>query len=286
MSNIFNELRIDILRDTGVKITDEAYFDRAVVAYGYKNLTGYLWDHFVDDSNDDLQVKYTLNFEDLVEFYLLDRNLQMQLEFMLRTFEDGFRQDLAEGTLFALGNKFKLAARNNEEVDASEWAFFEKEYRTKDGRLITREAMVEELEKVKANHLDPFGEQNEASIWMITKEISFASVCDFFLLLPEETRQKLLDQLFKKKIDTETFIDWVKPISYFYRRYNSSYSILGSKWNNKYLYSLLLKQLSDLRSRELILSKEKDIKNILDKYIQKQPLERKFLHANFATLYQ
>lgn len=284
MSNIFNQLRIDILRDTGVKITDEAYFDRAIAAYGYKNLTGYLWDHFVDESNDDLQVKYPLNFEDLVEFYLLDRNLQMQLQFMLRTFEDGFRQDLAEGTLFALGNKFKLATKG-EEVDTSEWAFFENEYRTKDGRLITREAMIEELEKAKANHLDPFGEQNEASIWMIIKEVSFASVCECFLLLPEETRQKLLDQVFKKKIDTETFIEWVKPISYFYRRYNCAYPILGHKWNNEYLYTLVLKQLHDLRGGELILSKEKDIKNILDKYIQKQPLEREFLHANFATLY-
>ena len=285
MSNIFNELRMDLLRDCGLKITDEAYFDRAVAAYGCKNLTGYLWDHFVDDNNDDLQVKYPLNFEDLVEFYLLDRNLQMQLEFMLRTFEDGFRQDLTESTIFALVNKFKIADRNNAEVDASEWAFFENEYRTKDGRLITREAMVEELEKAKANHLDPLDEPSEASLWMIIKEVSFASVCDFFLLLPEETRQKLLDQLFKKKIDTETFIEWVKPISYFYRRYNCAYPILGHRWNDEYLYTLLLKQLHDLRSSELILSKEKDLKHLLDKYIQKQPLEREFLHANFATLY-
>ena len=106
------ELRLDLLRDMGIIITDTNYFIKITNRYGYHEVVWQYLDHFIKRVNkESITFKHPTTFEEIYNFYCLDQHLKNQVMISLQLFEQSFKVALAE--ISFLGKNRQLAKNIN-----------------------------------------------------------------------------------------------------------------------------------------------------------------------------
>lgn len=250
------ELRLDLLRDMGIIITDTNYFIKITNRYGYHEVVWQYLDHFIKRVNkESITFKHPITFEEIYNFYCLDQHLKNQVMISLQLFEQSFKVALAE--ISFLGKNRHVIRRGN---------------------------VKSRIRHIKQNYLEPYGGYREvageATYWVIFKEMSFGVATNYFFLMPIKCQKQVLARVFKSHITLRKFEKWLETIRYFQRRAAHNYRPLGIKVGRQFLYQKIsdrLYLLQNLEPRELLKQK---IPETIDEYLGKYPYEKEFLSKN------
>lgn len=276
------ELRLDLLRDMGIIITDTNYFIKITNRYGYHEVVWQYLDHFIKRVNkESITFKHPTTFEEIYNFYCLDQHLKNQVMISLQLFEQSFKVALAE--ISFLGKNRQLAKNINPQTKQPR-QFLKEKYQLKNRHVIRRGNVKSRIRHIKQNYLEPYGGYREvageATYWVIFKEMSFGVATNYFFLMPIKCQKQVLARVFKSHITLRKFEKWLETIRYFQRRAAHNYRPLGIKVGRQFLYQKIsdrLYLLQNLEPRELLKQK---IPETIDEYLGKYPYEKEFLSKN------
>ena len=276
------ELRLDLLRDMGIIITDTNYFIKITNRYGYHEVVWQYLDHFIKRVNkESITFKHPTTFEEIYNFYCLDQHLKNQVMISLQLFEQSFKVALAE--ISFLGKNRQLAKNINPQTKQPR-QFLKEKYQLKNRHVIRRGDVKSRIRHIKQNYLEPYGGYREvageATYWVIFKEMSFGVATNYFFLMPIKCQKQVLARVFKSHITLRKFEKWLETIRYFQRRAAHNYRPLGIKVGRQFLYQKIsdsLYLLQNLEPRELLKQK---IPETIDEYLGKYPYEKEFLSKN------
>lgn len=276
------ELRLDLLRDMGIIITDTNYFIKITNRYGYHEVVWQYLDHFIKRVNkESITFKHPTTFEEIYNFYCLDQHLKNQVMISLQLFEQSFKVALAE--ISFLGKNRQLAKNINPQTKQPR-QFLKEKYQLKNRHVIRRGNVKSRIRHIKQNYLEPYGGYREvageATYWVIFKEMSFGVATNYFFLMPIKCQKQVLARVFKSHITLRKFEKWLETIRYFKRRAAHNYRPLGIKVGRQFLYQKIsdrLYLLQNLEPRELLKQK---IPETIDEYLGKYPYEKEFLSKN------
>lgn len=276
------ELRLDLLRDMGIIITDTNYFIKITNRYGYHEVVWQYLDHFIKRVNkESITFKHPTTFEVIYNFYCLDQHLKNQVMISLQLFEQSFKVALAE--ISFLGKNRQLAKNINPQTKQPR-QFLKEKYQLKNRHVIRRGDVKSRIRHIKQNYLEPYDGYREvageATYWVIFKEMSFGVATNYFFLMPIKYQKQVLARVFKSHITLRKFEKWLETIRYFQRRAAHNYRPLGIKVGRQFLYQKIsdsLYLLQNLEPRELLKQK---IPETIDEYLGKYPYEKEFLSKN------
>ena len=276
------ELRLDLLRDMGIIITDTNYFIKITNRYGYHEVVWQYLDHFIKRVNkESITFKHPTTFEEIYNFYCLDQHLKNQVMISLQLFEQSFKVALAE--ISFLGKNRQLAKNINPQTKQPR-QFLKERYQLKNRHVIRRGNVKSRIRHIKQNYLEPYDGYREvageATYWVIFKEMSFGVATNYFFLMPIKYQKQVLARVFKSHITLRKFEKWLETIRYFQSRAAHNYRPLGIKVGRQFLYQKIsdsLYLLQNLEPRELLKQK---IPEIIDEYLGKYPYEKEFLSKN------
>lgn len=276
------ELRLDLLRDMGIIITDTNYFIKITNRYGYHEVVWQYLDHFIKRVNkESITFKHPITFEEIYNFYCLDQHLKNQVMISLQLFEQSFKVALAE--ISFLGKNRQLAKNINPQTKQPR-QFLKEKYQLKNRHVIRRGNVKSRIRHIKQNYLEPYDGYREvageATYWVIFKEMSFGVATNYFFLMPIKCQKQVLARVFKSHITLRKFEKWLETIRYFQRRAAHNYRPLGIKVGRQFLYQKIsdrLYLLQNLEPRELLKQK---IPETIDEYLGKYPYEKEFLSKN------
>lgn len=276
------ELRLDLLRDMGIIITDTNYFIKITNRYGYHEVVWQYLDHFIKRVNkESITFKHPTTFEEIYNFYCLDQHLKNQVMISLQLFEQSFKVALAE--ISFLGKNRQLAKNINPQTKQPR-QFLKEKYQLKNRHVIRRGDVKSRIRHIKQNYLEPYDGYREvageATYWVIFKEMSFGVATNYFFLMPIKCQKQVLARVFKSHITLRKFEKWLETIRYFQRRAAHNYRPLGIKVGRQFLYQKIsdsLYLLQNLEPRELLKQK---IPETIDEYLGKYPYEKEFLSKN------
>ena len=276
------ELRLDLLRDMGIIITDTNYFIKITNRYGYHEVVWQYLDHFIKRVNkESITFKHPTTFEEIYNFYCLDQHLKNQVMISLQLFEQSFKVALAE--ISFLGKNRQLAKNINPQTKQPR-QFLKEKYQLKNRHVIRRGDVKSRIRHIKQNYLEPYDGYREvageATYWVIFKEMSFGVATNYFFLMPIKYQKQVLARVFKSHITLRKFEKWLETIRYFQRRAAHNYRPLGIKVGRQFLYQKIsdsLYLLQNLEPRELLKQK---IPETIDEYLGKYPYKKEFLSKN------
>lgn len=276
------ELRLDLLRDMGIIITDTNYFIKITNRYGYHEVVWQYLDHFIKRVNkESITFKHPTTFEEIYNFYCLDQHLKNQVMISLQLFEQSFKVALAE--IRFLGKNRQLAKNINPQTKQPR-QFLKERYQLKNRHVIRRGDVKSRIRHIKQNYLELYDGYREvageATYWVIFKEMSFGVATNYFFLMPIKYQKQVLARVFKSHITLRKFEKWLETIRYFKRRAAHNYRPLGIKVGRQFLYQKIsdrLYLLQNLEPRELLKQK---IPETIDEYLGKYPYEKEFLSKN------
>lgn len=225
------ELRLDLLRDMGIIITDTNYFIKITNRYGYHEVVWQYLDHFIKRVNkESITFKHPITFEEIYNFYCLDQHLKNQVMISLQLFEQSFKVALAE--ISFLGKNRQLAKNINPQTKQPR-QFLKEKYQLKNRHVIRRGNVKSRIRHIKQNYLEPYDGYREvageATYWVIFKEMSFGVATNYFFLMPIKYQKQVLARVFKSHITLRKFEKWLETIRYFQRRAAHNYRPLGIK---------------------------------------------------------
>ena len=276
------DLRLDLLRDMGIIITDTNYFIKITNRYGYHEVVWQYLDHFIKRVNkESITFKHPTTFEEIYNFYCLDQHLKNQVMISLQLFEQSFKVALAE--IRFLGKNRQLAKNINPQTKQPR-QFLKERYQLKNRHVIRRGDVKSRIRHIKQNYLELYDGYREvageATYWVIFKEMSFGVATNYFFLMPIKCQKQVLARVFKSHITLRKFEKWLETIRYFKRRAAHNYRPLGIKVGRQFLYQKIsdrLYLLQNLEPRELLKQK---IPETIDEYLGKYPYEKEFLSKN------
>lgn len=285
MMSDFSDLRIDSLRELGLIIDDEEFFDRVTSEYGYHEIVWQYFDHFFEETNDDyfIKTKRKTTFKEIYDFYCLDQKLKNAMMISLQLFEQSFKVALTEISFIA---DAKNTAKNMNPRTVHKKQFLNEKYQLKDGRVIHRGDVKSRIRHIKQNYLEPYEGythlHGRAEQWVIIKEMSFGVATNYFFLMPAKEQKKVLTRVFKEKMTLRQFEEWLRVIKYFQRRAAHNYSLLVIKEKDQFLYKLVLDNLKQLSNQEPYELATQRMNKIVQDYLKKYPVEKDFLDQIFA----
>lgn len=274
------DLRIDFLKSFGLTVNDKSFFKEKTTKYGYHEIVWQYLDHyFIDPNSDELKLKHPTDFKDVYALYQLDQKIKNSIMISLQLFEQTFKVALTN-ELAVCYARAKAKLIEAEKFD-DEPEIFSESYKLHNGSVIKRGDLKSRIRHIKKNYLEPFDGytklHGQIEPWVLVKEMSFGVATNAFFLLNKDSQLSILKRVFKNNLSITDFEKILGDIKLLRRRAAHNYRLIGIKKDDKYLYQLVMQDLSLLKNQEPYEKVAYKLRNICDQYLQKYPNEKEYL---------
>lgn len=270
------EIRIDILKDLGIKINNINLFKEKTRYYGYHEIFlqyGELFEK--DETNGQITwIHEKLSFEEIWAAYELDQKLKNSFMIALAQFEQTFKTAMLEPVILAY-SKWKTAQL----LHKSKPDFLQSSYTFQSGRKINRGDLKARIRHIKQNYDEPYSDynhvhNNKADPELIIKEMSFGVALNFFFLLPTQFQKEVLSSFFQTQPSLLEFEKITETLRLFNRRAAHNFRLLGFKTNNEYIYTKIYTIFTKIYNSDPVNQVKSNLTQNIDQFLANYPSDK------------